>query len=97
MLSEVSVFWRSLFFVCVLFSAVATATPALARQRVVAQKSASGQLASVYLRYGLQSGHSYQLHVVSRSHVPFTGVGFETYLYVSNKILHSGNKNLSFA
>lgn len=70
-------------------------TPALARTRVVAQKSSKQPLGNVFLRANLASGHVYRVQVTASGHQPFTGYGTEQAVGVANGRLFTAPASLT--
>jgi hypothetical protein len=88
---------RIALFLCALTLLAGVATPALAQNHIVAQRTSKAKPGHVYLGYRLNPGHRYRVDVSSRGHHSFSGFGTEIYQYITNHVLHTGSKSMSLS
>ena len=94
---EVYVARRLVSLFSLVMLAALLASPALARSKVIAQKSTKVPMGSIYLAVRLHSGHSYHVDVTADGRRPFLGYGTEQLLGTANKRAFTTSSSLSLS
>jgi hypothetical protein len=68
----------------VLVVALALAMPALAKPRLVLQKSSPAHVGAIVVSQGLLPGHQYRIQVSSSGHVKIVALGTQQIVFVAN-------------
>jgi len=74
--------------------AVLAASPALAANHVIKQKTSTN--GTLYISAGLAPGHHYRIDVSSPHHLKYQGAATENYAVIANHTFATGNKSFGF-